>query len=154
MAWNQFPRVLSGLPRLGHFDPLRELDRIQSEMGRLYRNFSSAVGPREFPPVRIWTGEDGAILVAQLPGFRAEDIDISVTGDTVTLKGERVRGEADGQETWHRNERGHGRFARTFQLPFQVEAGQVAAAFHDGSLEIKLPRAIAERPRKIKITTS
>jgi HSP20 family protein len=111
-------------------------------------------GRGEFPPVEVWSGEQGLKLLARLPGIETKDVEVSVVGDVLTLKGARAEdGEQEG-EAWHRRERGSGRFARSFQLPFQVEADEVRASMRDGVLEVLLPRAASEKPRRIAVETA
>ncbi|MBN1581978.1 MAG: Hsp20/alpha crystallin family protein [Anaerolineae bacterium] len=138
----------------GPFYPLREVERLRREMNRLAAELPSggrvnmAAG---YPAINVWTNEDGAILSAELPGVKPDDIDISVVNDTLTLKGQRNRDECGQESRFHRRERGCGSFTRSFQLPFQVEPGKVEATFDKGVLEITLPRAEADKPRKITI---
>ncbi|HEX8220228.1 MAG TPA: Hsp20/alpha crystallin family protein [Chloroflexia bacterium] len=131
----------------------RDLARLQDEMNSLLsRGLSSA--PAGFPAVNIWTGEDSAIVTAELPGIVLDDLDITVVGDTLTIRGSRTRDEIGEGATYHRRERGFGRFMRVVQLPFRVEQEQVEAAFKNGVLSITLPRALSDRPRKIQIKTA
>ncbi|MDQ3927619.1 MAG: Hsp20/alpha crystallin family protein, partial [Chloroflexota bacterium] len=99
-------------------------------------------------------GEDSAIVTAELPGVVLDDLDITVVGDTLTIRGNRNRDEVGEGVTYHRRERGFGRFLRVVQLPFRVESEQVGASFKNGVLSITLPRALADRPRKIQISNS
>ena len=151
MPRSNFPRLWNAIPAVGHWDPLRELHRLQGDLSRIYRDFAGR-SESHFPPVRVWTGEEGARLAALVPGFDKEQIDISITGDTLTLKGSRESALPAEGETWHRRERGAHSFTRTFQLPFNIEAAQVKASFKDGVLQINLPRLAADKPRKIEIT--
>jgi HSP20 family protein len=118
----------------------------------LSRGFSPA--PAGFPAVNLWTGEESTIVTAELPGVVLDDLDITVVGDTLTIRGSRTRDEIGEGATYHRRERGFGRFMRVVQLPFRVEADQVEAAFKNGVLSITLPRALADRPKKIQIKTA
>jgi HSP20 family protein len=135
--------------------PWREMERLRREMNRLLSGQASgvAVAPG-YPAMNIWTNEDGAVVTAELPGSDPKDIDISVNNDTLTVTGCRQPQELPESSTYHRRERGCGRFSRSFQLPFQVEAGKVSAAFERGVLQITLPRAEADKPRKIAVKTA
>ncbi len=104
-----------------------------------------------YPAMNVWMNEEGAIITAELPGIAPEDLDISVVGDTLTVSGERKPEELKEGETYHRRERGYGKFSRAFQLPFEVEADKVSATFKNGVLHITLPRAEADKPRKIAV---
>ena len=130
----------------------RDMARLQEEMNSLLsRSFSPAAG---FPAVNLWTGEESAILTAELPGIVLDDLDITVVGDTLTIKGSRTPDQIGEGATYHRRERGFGRFTRVVQLPFRVEPEQVEATFTNGILSITLPRAMSDRPRKIQIRNS
>jgi len=125
-------------------------------MNRLFAGlptvFESGVAPT-YPAMNVWTNDEGAIVTAELPGVKPEDLDISVAEDTLTLTGSREPEEVGEGVTYHRRERGFGRFSRVFQLPFQVESDQVEAVFEKGVLQISLPRAEADKPKKITVKT-
>jgi HSP20 family protein len=150
MAWYPFTLGLDVPRGLG---PWRELSRLHREMNRVFEGYDRPAAT-EFPPVNVWSGERGLRVHSWLPGFEKDDIDVSVVGDTLTLRGSRAENSLKEGETYHRQERGSGKFVRTFQLPFQVEADAVKASFRNGVLEIELPRAAAEQPRKIAVTTA
>lgn len=134
------------------WSPWRELERMRSELDRLFEQNEAGVAG-ELPRIDVWAGEDGLKLVAQMPGMDAGDLDLSVVGDTLTLKGALPEDELGDGAAWHRRERPTGRFARTLQLPFEVEADEVKARLENGLLEVDLPRAKSQRPRKIAITS-
>jgi len=135
------------------WSPLAEFDRLQREMNRLFDAMLGAGGPAEYPAVNIWTNNDGAVLTAELPGVRPEDLEVSVQGDTVTIRGKREPEELKEGETWIRRERGAGSFVRSFALPFEVDPENVKATYKNGVLHLELPRAEADKPRKIEVKT-
>lgn len=140
--------------RFGFVSPWREMERLQREMNRLFSDTFSTVGVRTapgFPAMNAWTNDEGVVVTAELPGVKPEDIDISVVGDTLTLSGSRQPEKLEDGEKYHRQERHYGRFTRTFQLPFQVEADAVEAIFEKGVLHISMPRAEVDKPRKIAV---
>lgn len=128
--------------------PRHDLNQLQ----RVTRAFEA---PRRvvsaFPAMNIWINEDNAIVTARVPGVNLEDIDISVKANTVTVAGVRNPVELGDGETFLRRERRYGNFSRTFQLPFNVEANAVEATLEKGILQITLPRAEADKPKKIAI---
>jgi len=132
------------------FDPWRELTRLQDEVNRL---FAGSLEARTgwAPAVNVWTSDDGAVLRATLPGYDPSKIDISVLGDSVTISGKREPAEVRKDVTFHRRERELGSFSRTMQLPFRIEAEDVKAEFKNGVLELRLPRANADKPRRIAV---
>jgi HSP20 family protein len=130
------------------------MERLQREMNRLLSGTSRWPGQSAapgFPTMNVWTDQDGAVVTAELPGVNPEDIDISVQDDTLTLRGNRAPDEVQEGGTYHRRERRSGSFTRSFQLPFQVASDQVDASYAKGILSITLPRAEADKPKKIAI---
>jgi HSP20 family protein len=101
--------------------------------------------------MNVWTSEDNAIVTAELPGVNLADIDISVENELLSVRGDRQPDELEEGGTYHRRERRHGSFVRTFRLPFRVAANEVQASYQNGVLSIVLPRAEADKPRRIAI---
>ena len=137
--------------------PWQDLDDWQRDMYRLFSNVFA--GPRvqrapSYPAMNVWTNQNGALLTAELPGVNPEDIDITVVGDMLTLTGVRPADKLQEGERYHRRERGYGKFTRTFQLPFSVQADKIEATFKKGILHIALPRAEVDKPRKISVKTA
>lgn len=130
--------------------PLRGPQRPQSEISR---PANPARDPRstEYPPLNVWSNEDETIVQAELPGLAADDIDISVVQNTLTLRGSRNPEGLKEGESYHRRERWTGRFVRSLELPFEVENSKVEAEYKNGMLSIKLPRAEEHRPKKIAV---
>jgi HSP20 family protein len=105
-----------------------------------------------YPLLNVWTAPDGLIVEADMPGVDPADVDISVMGDQLTIRGT-VNPLPDKENAIvHRQERPHGEFSRSLKLPFRVESNSVSAAFQNGILRVKLPRSEEEKPRKISIT--
>jgi len=128
------------------------MERLRQEMNRLFTNFPSYVRPAPaYPALNAWTSEEGVIITAELPGCNPDAIELAVVGDTLTITGAREPEEVAENATYHRRERGCGKFQRSLQLPFEVEAGKVEATFDKGVLHISLPRAEASKPKKIAI---
>ena len=104
------------------------------------------------PVVNAWKDDEKAVVEAELPGVDPKDVDISVRGRKLTITGERKAEELNEEERYHYKERWHGSFTRAFELPFEVDADKVEAGFKHGILTVTLPRAEADKPRKIEIT--
>ncbi|MCD6285579.1 MAG: Hsp20/alpha crystallin family protein [Anaerolineae bacterium] len=140
-----FRSSFSGIERLR-----REMNRISDQMDRdpLFGNVAG------YPAMNAWTNDDGAIITAELPGINLDTLEISVHSDTMTLSGERNPEELGEGEAYHRRERSYGQFRRAFQLPFQIAADRVEATYDKGVLQITLPRAEADKPRKIQVRAS
>src|SRR5258708_37826983 len=84
----------------------------------------------------------------------AEELDLSITGETLTLRGERKRPEGVLDESFRRQERPFGRWTRTVPLPDRVASGQVSAAYAQGVLTVTLPKAESARPRQISVSAT
>ena len=131
----------------------QEMERIRSEMNRLFDSnqrgrYRPAPG---YPALNVWTSEEGLVVTAELAGVDVDDIDISVVNETLTLSGARQPDGVGEDVKYHRRERGHGKFTRALQLPYPVDSEKVEASFKNGVLHITLPRAEADKPRKIEI---
>ena len=131
----------------------RDMDHMQREMNRMFEAYSPArvrTAPG-YPAMNVWTNEQGVKVTAEVPGVNPDDIDINVVGETLTLTGTRQADELKEDARYHRQERGYGKFTRSIQLPFAVDVNQVEAVFSKGVLNITLPRAEADKPRKIAV---
>lgn len=136
-------------PAVNRWDPLAEMAQLHRAMNRL---FAAPDGRSEaFPPLNIYANDEEAVVSAELPGVEPDKLDISVNGSTFTLSGSRETEQAREDAACHRQERFAGRFSRTVELPFNVDADQVKAQLRHGLLKVKLPRAEADKPRKIQI---
>ncbi len=132
------------------FNSLHNMQRIQNQLNRLL-SLNMAEPSPEFPPLNVWVSETGAIINAEIPGIEPEDLDISIVNDTLTIRGTlSAQAQKDG-ENCQRQERGCGQFTRSIKLPFGVEIEKVDAKVSEGILSISLPRAEAEKPRKIEV---
>lgn len=131
----------------------KELERLQREMNRLFERsyFPRLRTAPSFPAMNVWTNDEGLIITAELPGVSPEDINVSVVGETLTLTGERKPDLVEEDVRYHRQERGYGKFTRSLELPFRVDAEHVEATFVNGVLHINLPRAEADKPKKIAV---
>ncbi len=134
----------------------QEMNRLQREMDRMFEEFSQfrLRSPLRYPAINIWANEDSALLTAEVPGIGKDDLEINVTGDTLTISGERKPDDIPEGATYHRRERGFGKFSRSIQLPFTVDVEKVKATFKNGVLKVVLPRVEAEKPKKIAVKSS
>jgi HSP20 family protein len=134
------------------------MERLRREMNALFDQVDR--GPRlgvsgGYPAMNIWANAEGVIVTAELPGIEIDDLEISVHNNTLTLRGQRSQEDVGDEDvTFHRRERGTGQFQRTFQLPFEVEADEVEATYENGVLNVTLPRAEADKPKKITVRAS
>jgi HSP20 family protein len=143
--------------RLQRFDPFRELSDMQAEINRAFDAYfgvrpRTAVPERAWaPPIDVYETRDDLVIAAELPGVREKDIHLSMTGDVLTLRGQRGIAVEAREENYHRIERWYGTFERHVQLPIPVQADKIRASYKDGVLEVRLPKQEEIKPREIKI---
>jgi len=142
------------------WDELREMERHMDEMTR----HPLMMGARPLvwwrvpteelgwtPSVEVYEKGDNFVVRAELPGMKKEELDISVLGDTLTIKGERKTESEVKEEDYYRCELCYGKFSRSVALPTAVEAGKVEANYENGILQITLPKAKEAKPKKIEV---
>lgn len=134
----------------------REMDRLQQDMNRLFgdMNVNRTRKASSFPAINVWAAEESARVTAEIPGVSKDDLDINVTGDTLTLSGVRSQDGLPEGARYHRQERRFGEFSRSIQLPYTVDVNKVKAVFKNGVLSVDLPRVEAEKPKKITVKTT
>src|SRR4051812_40380513 len=115
---------------ISRWTPAREMQRLQEDLDSLFASPGGTV--YTYPAVNVWSTGDDAMVTAELPGMELENIDISVQGEALTLRGSRPRPMLKDGEAFQRRERLCGNFSRTLQLPFRVEASKVEAHFNMG----------------------
>jgi HSP20 family protein len=103
-----------------------------------------------YPAVNLCETEEAYVLTAELPGLAPEDLEISLEGSTVTLRGERKAAPEEGASL-HRQERPAGAFRRAFDLPVPIDGDKVEALHRNGVLTLRLPKAPEHRPRQIAV---
>lgn len=127
----------------------REMDDWFERLGAL----GPLLAPRgTFPPVNLYETEEAYVLTAEVPGVAPEDLEISLEGSTVTLRGQRKPVSEEGASV-HRNERLAGEFRRALDLPVPIDADKVEAIHRHGVLTLRLPKAPEHRPRQIRVKT-
>lgn len=141
--------------------PRRHLFNLHSQMEQVFSDlFASHEGERDveetswIPTVDISETENGFEIRAELPGVSENDVNVSVTDNLLTIKGEKHQeAETDGKN-YHRVERRYGSFQRSFTLPRNIETGSINAGFKDGVLTLTIPKAEAAKPTEIPITVN
>ena len=123
-----------GLWRMRKFaDAVPEMLNLQREVNRLFSNMGRRE-PQDYPAINAWENDNGVVLTAELPGIDSEKINVSVTGNKLTLSGTTKEQTIKEGETYLRQEREQGSFQRNFQLPFQVDTQKVEAKYEKGIL--------------------
>ncbi|HTI49412.1 MAG TPA: Hsp20/alpha crystallin family protein [Planctomycetaceae bacterium] len=134
------------------WDPWREMGQLQSEMSRLLAGTRNAGFPqREYPPVNLYVNDNDLMLTLEMPGVDPSQVDVTVTGDTVAVTGERSAQAIKSGDNLHRRERPSGQFRRTLQLPFEVDPNRTEASYEKGVLRVKMTRPETQKPRKVTV---
>ena len=144
------------------WEPRRDLEQASQKLRRLYSDVESAfssglangihVELGTFSPrVDISENKENIFVRAELPGMKAENVKITLSEGTLTLRGEKKRAEETKTENFHRIERSHGEFVRKFSLPAGLNEDAVSASFTDGVLEITIPKREPEKPREREV---
>jgi len=137
------------------FDPFRDITSFRDDINRLFaRSFGDdgVAGTRTWAPaVDVFETKDAVVLKAELPGLTAEDVDVEIDDNVLTVSGERTFKDTVEEGRFYRLERSYGRFSRSLTLPQGIKADSVSATFADGVLEVTVPKAEEVKPRKVTI---
>jgi HSP20 family protein len=142
------------------WEPVRELNTIQSEMNRLFNTFfESPQGGghqlrRWIPAMDLVETEGEYVLRADLPGLTEKDVNIELDDNVLTVSGERKSEREERKEGYYRVERASGSFSRSLTLPEGVDSDRIAASFDRGVLEIRIPKPEVRKPQKVAIAVS
>ncbi len=122
---------------------------------RMWRKFPKWRKLRELegisPSVDMYDSKDEIVVKAEIPGVEKENINISLTDSTLTIKGEMKKEEETKEEDYYYSERSYGSFGRMLSLPAKVQADKIKASFRNGILEIHLPKAEEAKPKEVKV---
>jgi HSP20 family protein len=143
------------MPRWGEID--RWFDRLTEDFWR--RPFPSLLGERwpfpmvslKAPSLDVFEEKDEIVVKADLPGMNKEEIEVTVTGDVVTIKGEKKKEEEIKEKDYYRRERSYGSFVRSVELPCEVKSDQIKANFKDGVLEVRMPKTEEAKKKSVSI---
>ena len=140
--------------------PFSELDTFRSGFDKLFDDFyrSYSEGSEDvssgYPVVDIRETKDDFIISAEMPDVNKEDVNINLSDNTLTIKGEKKKEEEKKGENYHRVERSYGTFQRSFTLPTKVENNKIKANYKDGILVITLPKKDEVKSKEISISVS
>ena len=148
-------RSMYGVPAWRVRSPFDELNRMQRQMDRLFDAFGGthegSVSAGVFPPINLSEDAENYVLRAELPGIAADKLDIQVTGNNLSLSGERQISEEGNGVRYHRREREGGTFSRVLTLPGDIDGSKVDAQLANGILTIKIAKAEAAKPKQIEV---
>lgn len=138
-----------------NWNPFFDMAKTLGEFDRIFGGPGRPIGLRSvprgtFPPINIYNQGDKAVLLAEVPGVKAEDIELTVLGDSVTLKCERTE-QTKEDERYYRKERPTGSFMRTVTLPDAVDPDSVKAEYLNGVLKVEMSKAKEAKAKKIQI---
>jgi len=142
------------------WEPFGDLMSLREAMDRLFEESIIRPGSRFLAPfgsgelcLDMYETDSDVVVTAALPGVKPEDVDITITGDVLSIKGE-VKSEAKVEKAnYYRQERRYGAFHRTVPLPVPIQPDKAEAKFKDGILTLTMPKAEEARPKTIKIKT-
>lgn len=142
------------------WEPFREMMSLRDAMNRLFEESflrPGALGMSEETPMNtpldVYETDNSVVLKAAVPGVKPEDLDVSITGDVLTIKGEyKDEPEPEKKRNYIRQERRYGSFSRTLTLPTSVDANNITATFENGVLTLEMPKREEVKPKSVKIT--
>jgi HSP20 family protein len=143
------------MSNLTRWEPVREMMTLREAMDRLFddaftRPFGSPTNGNT-PAIDLYQTNDSVVVKAALPGFTADEVQLSVTGDVLTLKGEFHQNNDVKEATYHLREQHYGSFERSVMLPTEVDSEKAKAEFENGVLTVTIPKSAQARPKTITI---
>ena len=134
---------------------------LRREVDSMYDRFfepdflpSTLFGKGEWgPKLDISEGRKDIIVKAEIPGIEAKDLDISLDGRRLNIRGEKKQEQTEEEETYYRTERSYGYFNRTIELPAEADPDKVDASYKKGILKIKLRKTKSSETKRINVTT-
>lgn len=146
---------------LAKWSPFREISRLRDEMDRLWEDFFGPgrrglrpIAEEWIPAVDISDTTDTVTVKVEIPGMEAKDVEISLTGDILTIKGEKkIEKEAE-EQNFYMAERSYGSFVRSLRLPAAVKEDQIEASYKQGVLTITCPKKEEVKPKQITIKSA
>jgi HSP20 family protein len=146
------------MANITRYNPYGELVTLRDAMGRLFEDsFVSPLTWRQLdgemlnPAMDVHQTGDEIIVTASLPGLKAEDVDITITGQTLAIRGEFKANDKVERDQYLYRERRYGTFHRQVELPVRVQGDATTATFEDGVLTLRIPKAEEVKPRQIKV---
>jgi HSP20 family protein len=138
----------------GDFSPFSAFEQLRREINRAFSDAEQSRGARASLPYTTFADSgDKFVVTAELPGLSEKDVELTVTANCLTVRGER-KADAPAGHTVHRKERSDFRFARSFTLPVKVDADKAEATMKNGVLTLVLPKAAEAKPKQIAVKAS
>ena len=143
--------------RLVKYNPWRDMVDLEERVNRMFGDLAPSRPGRESltggwePAVDVYETEKGFVLKAELPEVEEKDVHVGMEGNILTISGERRKEEEVKEEHYHRTERFHGSFTRSFALPDTIDRDGIKATFKNGVMKLTLPKKEAVKPKEIRI---
>jgi HSP20 family protein len=138
------------LATLTTWDPFKQMERFEEELGGLFTRPATPTGTW-MPAVDVEQTPAEIVLTFDLPGMAPDDVKIELHDRTLLISGSREEKRDAAHEGYHARERVFGRFGRSFTLPYPVEPGEIRAEFEKGELHVHVPRPVEAQPQRIEI---
>jgi HSP20 family protein len=144
------------MSNLTRWEPVREMMTLREAMDRLFDDaFTRPINLRDggwsAPAVDMYQTDEEVVVKAALPGFKTDEVQINVTGDVLTIRGERKHEEENKEKAWHIREQRWSSFERSVALPTAVVPDRAEASFENGILTITFPKAEEVKPKMISV---
>lgn len=145
------------------WSPLKEFENMRRDMERVFENTLEPFSRRSrwvpkisghgvaVPKVDMYDRKNEIVVKAELPGVKKDDVDVTITTESLTIKGETKREQEVKEDDYYCSECSHGSFLRTIPLPAEVNDAKAKAVFKNGVLEITLPKLEAAKAREVKL---
>ena len=143
---------------LVRWNPMRDMRSLRNEMNRLFEEAFDEMPLNRWQPSTNWglavdvsENDEVFLITASVPGVNPDDIEITISDNVLTIKGEFKSEETIEEEKYHLRERRYGSFGRSLTLPVAVNADEVDASYENGVLKLEVPKADEVKPRRIQI---
>ncbi len=148
------------MANLSRWEPAREMLSLREAMDRLFEEsflrpgtFGGGESPIAALPVDLYETDDALVVKATVPGVKPEEIEVTITGDLLTIKGEFKSEEKTEKRNYLRQERRFGSFCRQVGLPSGVDSSKAKATFENGVLTLDLPKVEPVKAKTVKVVT-
>ena len=145
-------------PNTEVWDPFGSLEEVREEMNRMFdtslRRRGSLFAGAFVPAIDVVEEKESFLVKADLPGLGKDDVSVAIQDNFLTIKGERKHEIEKKDSNFYHQERVHGQFVRTVELPTRVDASKVLATFKDGVLQVTLPKSEEAKPKEIKVNVN
>ncbi|MGQ0549312.1 MAG: Hsp20/alpha crystallin family protein [Armatimonadota bacterium] len=138
------------------WEPFDDLMSIRESMDRMFEDFLTrrprVAGPMVWQPaIEVFETENEVVVKAELTGIDPKDVNVTITGDGLTIKGEAKADQEEKGRNYYRRELRYGAFQRTVPLPAEVKSEETKASFRNGILEVRVPKSERVRPKSVKV---